>query len=198
LTAACATAQPSSRFVLKDGGFIDVGGPPADEQIAASADWDRAKQEALAVRAAQKAAAPQSIEELDPALRQALADLGAGQSVGRHLTVAEQYKRVGVRDLAFEHYSKALTLDPKSVSALDGRARLLRDVGLMNMALGDAHRARFVAPASAEARNTLGTILEKLGQCREASAAYREAARLSGGAEWATQNVTRLSASCPG
>jgi Flp pilus assembly protein TadD len=111
--------------------------------------------------------------------------------------VAEQYTRLRVSDMAYDHFSKALVLDARSVPALDGRARLLRDVGLMGMALGDAHRALYISPRSAVARNTLGTILEKLGQCREAASAYREAARLSGGAEWATRNVTRTSASCP-
>jgi Flp pilus assembly protein TadD len=202
VSAACASSQAgsSSRFLKKADGFIDLGGPEISQGAAVipAAEWERAKREALAARAAAPKKGLPSVEDTDPALRTALASLKASESVGGHLAVAEHYNRLRVRDMSYEHFSRALALDPKSPAALDGRARLLRDVGLMGMALGDAHRALFLAPNSAVARNTLGTILEKLGQCREASAAYREAARLSDRAEWAEQNVTRLSASCPG
>jgi tetratricopeptide (TPR) repeat protein len=202
LTVACASSQSgsSSRFVKKADGFIELGSLRSGEGAAATpaAEWERAKRHALAARAAAPKPGLPSVEDTDPALRTALAMLKASESAGGHLAVAEHYNRLRVRDMAYDHFSKALAIEPKSVPALDGRARLLRVVGLMNMALGDVHRALFIEPRSAAVKNTLGTILEKLGQCREASAAYREAARLSGGAEWAEQNVTRLSASCPG
>jgi tetratricopeptide (TPR) repeat protein len=195
---ACA-AQTSSRFVVKDGGFVDVGGPavPA-EDVVSSEDVKRAVKDAVAARAAEKRDMPRSIEETDPALKAALATLAKGRSAHAHLAVAGHYSRLGVSDMAYEHLSEALAIEPRSSAALDGRARLLRDVGLMAMALADANRARFLAPESAAVRNTLGTILERLGQCREALAAYREAARLSQGAEWASGNAARLTASCPG
>lgn len=200
--SACATGNhgPSSRFVKKPDGFLDLGGSPvgeADAKIPQEA-WERARREALATRAAAPREGPRSIEETDPALRTALAWLKAAESVGAHVAVAGQYNRLRVWDMAYEHFSRALALDQRSIAALDGRARLLRDVGLLGMALGDAHRALYIAPRSAVSRNTLGTILEKLGQCQEATAAYREAARLSQGAEWATGNAARMSASCPG
>lgn len=128
----------------------------------------------------------------------ALADLKASPGELSHLKVAEAYVRVGVLDMAYDHFTEAVRFNRRSVAALDGRARLLRDAGLMNMALVDAHRALYAEPGSAIARNTLGTILERLGQCREAAAAYRDAAHLSKGAKWAEQNVTRLTLSCPG
>jgi Flp pilus assembly protein TadD len=103
---------------------------------------------------------------------------------------------VGVTDAAFDHYSDALRLEPRSVAALDGRARLWRDTGLLGPALADAHRARYFAPKSAEVRNTLGTILDRRGLCHEALAEYREALRLKPDAVWAQENVERLG-ECP-
>jgi tetratricopeptide (TPR) repeat protein len=197
LAGACAS-RASSRFVLKDGGFVDVGGPAAHAEPVSAEELKRAVHEAVAARTAQKGAAPRSIEETDPALKLALAALAQRRSAAAHVAVAGHYRRLGVSDMAYEHFSEALAVEPRSTVALDGRARLLRDVGLMAMALADANRARFVAPESATVRNTLGTILERLGQCREALAAYREAARLSQGAEWASVNVARLSAACSG
>jgi tetratricopeptide (TPR) repeat protein len=198
LAGACA-ARTSSRFVVKDGGFVEVGGPatPAEDVVSVE-ELRRAVHDAVVARAAEKHATPKSIEETDPALKSALADLARGRSTHAHVAVASHYSRLGVSDLAYEHLSQALTIEPRSPAALDGRARLLRDVGLMAMALADASRARFHAPESAAVRNTLGTILERLGQCREALAAYREAVRLSHDAEWARDNAARLSASCPG
>lgn len=198
LAGACAP-RASSRFVVKDGGFVDVGGPavPA-ERIVSREELRQAVHDAVAARAAEKRAGPRSIEETDPALKLALAALARRPSADAHVAVAGHYSRLGVSDMAYEHLSQALAIEPRSFQALDSRARLLRDVGLMAMALADANRARFNAPGSAAVRNTLGTILERLGQCREALAAYREAARLSDGADWARSNASRLSASCPG
>ena len=103
---------------------------------------------------------------------------------------------MGVQDLAFDHYTDALRLEPRNIAALDGRARLWRDAGLLLPALGDAHRAKYFDPTSAAVRNTLGTILERRGLCREALAEYREALRLNPDAGWAQQNVTRLTDTC--
>jgi tetratricopeptide (TPR) repeat protein len=201
-TSACATGNhgSSSRFVKKPEGFIDLGGASLGEAGGGipPEEWDRARREAMVARAAARKEGPRSVEETDPELRTALASLKGAESVGAHVAVAGQYNRLRVWDMAYEHFSKALALDQKSIAALDGRARLLRDVGLLGMALGDAHRALFTAPDSAVARNTLGTILEKLGQCREAAFAYAEASRLSGGADWARENAARMSVSCAG
>jgi tetratricopeptide (TPR) repeat protein len=195
---ACA-ARTSSRFVVKDGGFVDVGGPaPQAEHVVSPEELQQAIREAVTARAAEKQAGPRSIEETDPTLKLALAALATRPSADAHAAVAGHYSRLGVSDMAYEHLSQALVIEPTSSAALDSRARLLRDVGLMAMALADANRAKFNAPGSATVRNTLGTILERLGQCREALAAYREAARLSHDADWARGNASRLSASCPG
>ena len=187
----------SSPFVKKGAGFIDVGGhtPEATETVSRET-LRRAAAEAAAKRAAAPKATLPTIEQRDPELRDALADLLKGPSVARHLKVAEEYARVGVSDQAYDQYTAALALEPRNAAAYEGRARLLRDVGLSGLALSDAHWARFLAPRSASARNTLGTILERQGHCADALAQYREAVRLQPEASWAKQNVTRLSDKC--
>ncbi len=113
-----------------------------------------------------------------------------------HLRVAEEYQRVGVQDLALDHYTDALRLEPRNVAALEAG----RGCGAMRVcccrrwatrtAPGTSH------PTSATVRNTLGTILERRGLCHEALAEYREALRLEPDAGWAQQNVTRLADTC--
>jgi len=195
--SACAGRTASLPFVKKGGaGFVNVGGPQDLPTPIAQAEFDRARREALTKRAAEKPAPLPSIEGRDVQLRDALAALGDAPSVAAHLRVAEQYMRVGVRDLAFDHYSDALRVEPRNIAAFDGRARLWRDIGFLAPALADAHRAKFFAPRSAEVRNTLGTVLERRGLCRDALAEYREALRLKPDAAWAQQNVTRLTDTC--
>ena len=177
-------------------GFVDVGGPEEAATPVKREEFERARREAVAKRTAEKRAPLPSLEGSDPALGQALAALGKAPTVAGHLRVAEQYMRVGVRDMAFDHYTDALRLEPRNVAAFDGRARLWRDVGFLAPALSDAHRAKYFAPKSAEVRNTLGTILERRGLCHDALAEYRQALRLKPDAAWAQQNVTRLTETC--
>jgi tetratricopeptide (TPR) repeat protein len=194
--SACASAPSASdRFIKKNGpGFVDVGGAaralsqPDKDAIA------RAEREARSARAAQTS--PPVVETRDRALKEALSALGASPSAATHLEVARQYRRLGVRDLAFDHYSDALAYDPRNATAFDGRARLWRDWGFLGLALADAHRARYFRPASAEAHNTLGTILERQGLCQQALAEYQEAARLDPAATWAGQNARRVADNC--
>ena len=197
LGACAAHGASSSPFVKKGSGFIDVGGPAPEASTDVSREaFRRAAAEATAMRAAEPRSKLPTIEDRDPVLRDALASLSTGASVEGHLRVAAEYGRVGVSDQAYDHYTAALALEPRNVRAFEGRARLLRDVGLPGMALTDAHWAKFLAPRSAEVRNTLGTILEGQGHCADALAQYREAARLQPTASWARQNVARLTDKC--
>ncbi len=193
---ACAGRATSSQFVRKGPGFIDVGGSNDALAPEKREDLERATRDAVAKRATEKRPTLPSIESRDPALGEALAAHGKAPTLATHLRVAEEYQRVGVQDLALDHYTDALRLEPRNVAALDGRARLWRDAGLLLPALGDAHRARYFDPSSAAVRNTLGTILERRGLCREALSEYREALRLDPDAGWAQQNVTRLTDNC--
>ena len=158
LSSACASRTAPSPFVKKGGaGFIDVGGARAPTPVA-QADIDRSTREAVAKRAAERPAPLPSIEGRDVALGAAIAALGKEPSATAHLRVATEYMRVGVRDVAFDHYTDALRLEPRNVAAFDGRARLWRDVGILAPALADAHRAKFFDPTSAEGK-TIGDTL---------------------------------------
>jgi Flp pilus assembly protein TadD len=84
---------------------------------------------------------------------------------------------------------EAVRINPRYAPAWDGLARIWRDWGYPQYALGDAHRAVYFDPGNAAYRNTLGTVLQAVGRRREARAAYEEALRLSPKAAWALNNL---------
>ena len=192
LLPACAARQPSSPFIIRSGhGPIDAGHLQAPSRSQRQAN-EHATREALAKRAANQPATLPSIERLDAGLRESLAALGRQETPGAHIQVARNYSRVGVYDAAFDQYSDALALDPRSVVAWDERARVWRHWGLTELALSDVHRAIFYGPDEAAPRNTLGTILEVAGQCSGAREAYADAVTRNPDATWARENLSRL------
>jgi len=192
LLPACAARQPSSPFIIRSGhGPIDAGHLQAPSRSQRQAN-EHATREALAKRAANQPATLPSIERLDAGLRESLAALGRQETPGAHIQVARNYSRVGVYDAAFDQYSDALALDPRSVVAWDERARVWRHWGMTELALSDVHRAIFYGPDEAAPRNTLGTILEAAGQCSGAREAYADAVTRNPDATWARENLSRL------
>ena len=188
----CA-ARSTNPFIVRSGsGPIKVGNLQPPQAAADRAALKRAETDAIRKRALERPAPLPSIEGLDPGLRQALLVLSHHQTAESQVAVAQSYWRLGVYDAAFDHFSYALALDPKSVVAWDGRARIWRRWGMVEPALSDVHRAIFYGPQSPEAMNTLGTILESAGQCAEARAAYAGALKLDPSAEWAKANFGRL------
>jgi tetratricopeptide (TPR) repeat protein len=133
-----------------------------------------------------------TIEGFDPALRAALLALDMAPTAETHRRVAEEYARLRVLDAAHKHYRAALTFDPDDGAAYDGLARLWRDAGLPWLGLGEARRAVYYAPRSAEARNTLGTVFQALGHNREARSAYSSALALNPSAAYALNNLGYL------
>jgi Flp pilus assembly protein TadD len=133
-----------------------------------------------------------TVEQADPRLAQALAALGSVPAPGDLLNVAEAYRRAGIGDKAMEYYTRALQAEPRNAVALDGQARVWRDWGFPGVGLADAHRAVYHAPASAECRNTLGTILQALGHAAVAREQYMKAAALDARAGYAHANVCAL------
>jgi tetratricopeptide (TPR) repeat protein len=129
------------------------------------------------------------LEATDAALMQALRELGGGRSAGRHLAVAHEYRRLGILDQAFEHYTTAQRLDRRSAAAYDGSARIWRDVRRLERALADASRAAYFAPESPEIMNTLGTILLAAGNPREARNVFSKALALNPDATYAQHNM---------
>ena len=61
-------------------------------------------------------------------------------------------------------FSAPSSWSPATPSSYDGMARLWRDWGMPDLALSDVHRALNCSKKSAEIYNTLGTMLESLGQ----------------------------------
>ena len=192
LLPACAARQPSSPFIIRSGhGPIDAGHLPAPSKSQRQ-EMEHARREALAKRAAERPETLPSIERLDRGLRESLAALGRQDTAQGHILVARNYSRVGVYDAAFDQYSDALALEPKSVVAWDERARVWRHWGMTELALSDVHRAIFYGPDEAAPRNTLGTILEAAGQCSGAREAYADALTRNPDATWARENLSRL------
>lgn len=141
----------------------------------------------------QKQSPGSTIESYDRTLEAALLALKAFPTAESHRRVADEYARIGVLDAAQTHYRAAVTIDRQDGAAYDGLARLWRDAGLPTLALGDAHRAVYFEPGSAEARNTLGTVLQALGQHESAREAYETVLALQPGAAYALNNLGYLS-----
>ena len=152
----CASRSTSSPFIIKNGsGPVDVGHGVGFKKIDRG-QIERARREALARRAAAAPEQLRSIEGTDVALRNALAALGQLESAAAHVAVAQQYWRLHVYDAVYDHYTDAIRLEPRNVTALDGRARVWRQWHMTEPALSDAHRARYFGPERPDVLNTLG------------------------------------------
>lgn len=133
-----------------------------------------------------------AVDGQDPALAGALADLRRRPTGAAHRRVAAELMRLNVLDQAFDHLSQAIKKNGKDAEAFDARARIWREWRMLRPALDDANRAVRLAPASAEARNTLGTILFALGQAPDAARLFTEALALDPTAAWAANNLCYL------
>jgi tetratricopeptide (TPR) repeat protein len=146
------------------------------------------------VREASAAARPSAsfaatIESSDPQLSAALTALAVSNTAEAHRRVAAEYRRVRVLDMAYKHLTDAVRLDSRDASAYDGLARIWRDWGVPRLGLGDAYRAVALAPDSASAANTLGTLLEGVGETKSARQWYERALALNPQASYALVNI---------
>ena len=141
----------------------------------------------------QRTSSPATIEKSDRRLKQALDALHVNKSVSNYLEVAAQYRRLRIMDEAFENVEAALAFDKRSASAYELRAQIWRDSGFASLGLADAHRAVFLAPRSGSAQNTLGTLLQALGQYQAARSAYLDVVDLDVTAGYAWSNLCFLS-----
>jgi tetratricopeptide (TPR) repeat protein len=130
-----------------------------------------------------------TIESTNPRLAAALLTLATVPGGASHRLVAAEYARVGVIDAAYDHYRRAVLLDPRDAAAHDGLARCWRDWGLPEAGVGDAQRAVYFAPRSAEAHNTLGTLLQAAGLRAHARKAYERSLSLDPRAAYALNNL---------
>ncbi len=133
-----------------------------------------------------------TMESQDPRLAGALLNVLLYRSPERLAAAALRYYQLGVGDAAMDYYAASLALNGRYAPALDGAARIRRDWGQMGAALGSAYRATYFAPGSAEAWNTLGTIMQGIGRDDSAAAAYRRALALEPSAPYARNNLCYL------
>jgi len=200
--AGCArvTHGSASRFITnRESASQDV--TPKKAQAEASTPPEPTLQEAIAkvrrlmaeARPVPKPSATATLESRDTELTAALALATVSPGEASYLAVAHMYHRRRVLDRAHEYYSRSLKLNPRSAEAYEGLARVWRDWGSPTLALGDAHRAVHYAPASASARNTLGTILQALGHRKEARTAYLLVLAFDPEAAYAFNNLCYLS-----
>ena len=134
-----------------------------------------------------------TLEGRDPELAAALLLVQAAPSAESHMVAGDLYRQHSVLDAAYRHYNAAVKLQPRSAEAYDALARIWRDWGAPELALGDAARARFYAPESPAVHNTFGTILQALGQTAAARRAYERARQLDDRATYALNNLCYLS-----
>ena len=128
----------------------------------------------------------------DPGLAAALLLELARPTVESHLTVAGEYQRLRIFDVAYDRFRLAAKKAPKRAEPHDGMARLWRDWGFLDRALGSSYRAVYLNPESAPAHNTLGTILDALGEYDAARRSYERALMLDPTAAWASNNLCYL------
>jgi tetratricopeptide (TPR) repeat protein len=129
------------------------------------------------------------LESRDPVLAAALLKLSMFPNAATHREVAQIYATAGITDFAYRHWQRALQLEPCDASAFEGLARLWRQWGAPELALGDAYRAVHCRPHSASAYNTLGTVMVALGQLENAKKAFEFALRLDDRAAFVLNNL---------
>jgi tetratricopeptide (TPR) repeat protein len=133
-----------------------------------------------------------TIEARDPQLAAALVRVLAARTPEHLARAGDRYYQLGVRDKAMDYYAEALRRRSDTAAALDGAARIWRDWGAPGPALGSAYRATHAAPRSPAAWNTLGTILQAIGQNAAAARAYTRAIALDDAAVYAHNNLCYL------
>ncbi|MEO7272773.1 MAG: tetratricopeptide repeat protein, partial [Vicinamibacterales bacterium] len=190
--SGCATrgATLSSRFVTPgepSATFDDPEAAPAPAPPPLS-DYMR-KVRALQSRGVPKSSFLPTIESTNPALAKALLVLRIQETAATHRLVASAYRRAGVIDFAYKHFQRATVLEPCDAVSYDGLARIWRDWGMPDLALTEAYRALHCNRQSAEIYNTLGTILEALGQPAGALRAYGKAVAIDPRAAFALNNL---------
>jgi tetratricopeptide (TPR) repeat protein len=130
-----------------------------------------------------------TLESTDPKLRDALLALAVAPTVAAERQVGIEYRRLGVMDAAYDHFTAATRLQPSDAVSYDALARISRDWRMLGRALEEARRAVSYAPASAAAANTLGTVFQALGQFDEAKRWYSRAAALDPKAWYPVSNL---------
>ena len=193
LVAASGCAAREAKFASR---FVKSGEPSVtfDDPDAKPTPPPDLSNYVRKVRALQSKATPKNsflptLESSNPELMNALLLLGMHESPEHHRLAAVAYRKAGVLDYAYKHFQRATVLDSCDAPSYDGMARLWRDWGMPDLALGDAYRALHCNGKSAEIYNTIGTIFETLGRQAAAERAYQRALVLNPGATFALNNL---------
>jgi tetratricopeptide (TPR) repeat protein len=128
-------------------------------------------------------------ESTNPTLTGAIATAAATPSPASYRAAAREYARHGITDKAQEYLDGALRLDARDAQTYDAQARLWRDTGFPDVALGHAYRAVHFSRGSAPMRNTLGTVFQALGRHRDARSEYVRAVTRAPEAAYAWSNL---------
>ena len=182
-------SEKASRAGAKSDEAQSTGRSARERKEAIESSIEKFRQLTAIPRPPAQAAPVSTIEAQDRDLSSARLLLAVTPGAESERRVAAAYMRLGVLDAAFDHFRAALRLNPRDAASFDGLARIWRDWGLPDIALGDSHRAVYYAPASATVHNTLGTILQKLGQTAAAGQAFEAALQHDPDAWYALNNL---------
>jgi Flp pilus assembly protein TadD len=177
--------------------FVKPGEPTADyDDRSATAPAPGLQEVTRKIRELQERATPQpktsllpTLESQNQELATALMRVALSPSAESHRLAAAAYLEAGVADYAFRHYQRALRSAPCDSASFEGLARIWRNWGRPDLGLADAHRAIYCRPHSVSAYNTLGTLLEALGQRSEARTALEFALSLDPNAAFVHNNL---------
>jgi len=184
--AACVMAA----LVL--GGCATHRPPAGADPVALETYIEQVRQASLAARPARPNAAA-TLERTDSELAAARLALAFAPTPANHRRVAIAYARLGVGDTAYDNFMAAIRLDPHDAGSFDGLARVWRDWGFPQRGLTDVYRAIYFAPDAAGPRNTLGTLLLRMGLYGAARAAFERTLLLDPGAPYALNNLCYVS-----
>jgi tetratricopeptide (TPR) repeat protein len=147
----------------------------------------------VSARPVDKTAFASTIEGSDQILSAAMLQLRIAPTAELYRRVAERYRELRILDAAYDNYMRARQREPNDPVAYDGLARIWRDWGFPQRALGEATRSVYLGPYWPAAHNTLGTILAALGDYQEARRAYERALALEPDAAYVLNNLCYLS-----
>lgn len=130
-----------------------------------------------------------AVETWDPSLAEALKVVTSVPTAAAHIRAASEYRRLGILDQAYSHLSEAIAIDGQNATAYDLRARIWRDWGFPTLGYADAYQAVKLAPRSAAAANTLGTLFQAASNPAAARIWYEKALTLEPTAAYAVNNL---------
>ena len=188
LLGGCASGQATSltgRLVRPGQPAVDLGGAPM-------ADDSEQLRQLSAEGAPRTSTFGATIESTDPRLAAALLLEAGAPTAENHIRVADEYQRLGVLDSAFRRLLLAVKKKPRMAEAHAAIARAWRNWGMPERGLSAAYRAVFFGADLADIQNTLGTVLDALGELDGARDAYQRALAINPTAAWALNNLCYL------